>query len=160
MVKETAPFPSGGYEPNKKRRNSGRANGTTKERKKKSRRQTFEQWLFGALPFMVDSLCRKMYENEYQNAFASREAFCDEYADLVVDKRRVKSPSDRADVLDRVLTHAESSGRVDIVSQGRKRVGIQLSEQEWTRQRRQAKSRTSEHDEKWRARRLRKEKAA
>lgn len=160
MVKEATSYPSGGYVPMKNRRKN-RGNSTTKEQKpKRTRRPTYQEWLFGALPGMVDNLCRKMYENESRNVFASREAFCAEYADLVVDQRRVKSPSDRARVLDRALHIAENDGRIDIVDQGRRRVTVMLADAEWTNQRRQAKVRATRSDQKWRDRHLRKERAA
>jgi hypothetical protein len=144
-----------------KNRRKNRGNSTTKERKpKRTRRPTYQEWLFGALPGMVDNLCRKMYENESRNVFASREAFCAEYADLVVDQRRVKSPSDRVRVLDRALRIAENTGRIDIVDQGRRRVTVMLADAEWTNQRREAKGRANRNSQKWHERHLRKEKAA
>lgn len=144
-----------------KNRRKNRGNSTTKEQKsKRTRRPTYQEWLFGALPGMVDNLCRKMYENKSQGTFASREAFCAEYADLVVDQRRVKSPSDRADVLGRALHIAENTGRIDIVDQGRRRVEVMLADAELTRQHREAKARASRSDAKWHERHLRKEKAA
>lgn len=154
MVKETTPFPSGGYAPNQKRRTK-RSNTSKERRPKTSRRPTYQQWLFSEMPRMVDRLCQKMYENEFRNGYASRDEFCREFADLVVDQRRVKGPVERANLLERVLSIAEANGRVDI-SGTRRKLSIFLSDKEWKQQRKQAKTRGNKSREKWEARRRRK----
>ena len=155
MVKETAPVPSGGFVPNQTRRTK-RVTATKERKRKASRRPTDRQWLFGALPGMVDSLCRKMYENEFSSSYSGRDEFCKEYADLVVDQRRVKGPVERVSLLERVLSIAENNGRVDIISGSSRSVGIYLSDEEHKRQRQQAKERDLQGREKWQVRRRRK----
>ena len=156
MVKATAPFPSGGFEPNQKRRRNGRDN-TPKERKsKRSPRMTYEQWLFRAMPDMVDSLCRKVYENKSQySGYGTREEFCSVYSELVIDRRWVKGPVERADLLVRILGLAENRGRIEVVG-SRRKVNIFLSEAERKEQKRQAKVREAKAEEKWQSRRQRK----
>lgn len=152
MVKETTPFPSG-YVPNQKRRNA--RNPMKEHRRNKSRRSTYEQWLTSALPGMVDSLCRKMYENEYRNTYSGRGEFCKEYAPLVIDQRRVKGPVEREKLLERILSLAEDEFRIDISGPERK-LSIFLSDAEWKKQRKMAKERGSKGREKWQERRERK----
>jgi PHD/YefM family antitoxin component YafN of YafNO toxin-antitoxin module len=155
VLKETTPYPSGGFEPNQKRR-SGRGTTPKKERKtKKSRRPTYEQWLEGEMPGMVDKLCRVMYETEVRNSYGSRADFCIEYADVVIDRRRVKGPVERMKLLEQLLDITEDAGRVDITHR-RRQVSIFLSDAEWKMQRRQATERNAKSREKWRERRRRK----
>lgn len=136
--------------------------GTTKERKDRSVRGRFSHdgWLRQTMPCLIDSLCQKLYENgrgtgdkpyvEYED----RKQFCAEYADLVIDQRRVSVMQQRVRDLDEVLAVAVRDGRVVIRNAfyGRRLV-IELSMSERAKQDAASAAREAEQRDKWLERR-------
>lgn len=161
MANDYLPLPSGGSSTTVKMRRTPRGTGTTKEKKrKKDRRPKVDERITEDMPRMLNTLCQEMYENELHDVFESRKAFCDDYAEHVVDRRLVKHAPGRSKVVDDLLSIAEAEGRIEIVSRGRGfsrgRVSIVLSDAESQLQRMNAKARGTKSEQRWQERRSRK----
>lgn|GEM_PF-1988442 len=155
MTYATSPIPSGQrYAPSAKFRGRGAAGAL---RSKDYRVQfSHNEWRSRAMPRMVDALCAKMFQGKDGRIYETRRQFCDEFADLVIDQRKVRNRERRVRDLDEVLSAAEKAGRVVVRNAGRGRVGVVLSHSEWEVQRNLAEMDEAAHDRKWRARRGRK----
>lgn len=158
MVTMTTPLPSGVSTSAATRRPPRRDKLTTKEPKGKSAKVQFSHsdWFASEMSAMVDNLCQKMYESISSRLYAKVYDFCDEYGDVVIDRRKVEDPKERSRDLDLVLGHAEMAGRVLVIEAGYGRCLIHLSSEEEERQREQAVARQAERNRKWEERRRRK----